>query len=58
MKFESRKLYPHGQNAGVFLLQIPKLIASDMQLTKDTLVNVDYVDGKIIISKVETKEEN
>jgi len=50
MKFENRKLYPHGQNSGVFLLQIPKLICQDMQLTRDSIVDVDYSDNKIIVS--------
>ncbi|MCM1003359.1 MAG: hypothetical protein NC408_03345 [Candidatus Gastranaerophilales bacterium] len=52
MKFESRKLYAHGQNDKVFLLQIPKLICTDMGLTKDTLVDMEYNDGQIIITKI------
>lgn len=56
MKFESRKLYKHGQNKEVVLLQIPKLICQNMGLTSDTLVDLDYSDDKIIISKVESKE--
>lgn len=55
MIFESRKLYSHGQNENIFLLQIPKLVAQDMQLSKDTLVSLDYRDGKIIIEKQEKK---
>lgn len=53
MKFESRKLYAHGQNASIFLLQIPKMICQDMGLTKESIVDIEYVDGKMIISKVE-----
>lgn len=57
MKFESRKLYAHGQNDKVFLLQIPKLICEDMGLTKDTLVNMEYKNGQIVIRKVEDIEQ-
>lgn len=57
MKFESRKLYAHGQNDKVFLLQIPKLICKDMGLTKDTLVNMEYKNGQIVIRKVEDIEQ-
>lgn len=53
MIFESRKLYAHGQNDKVFLVQIPKNVCVDMNLTKDTLVDINYIDNKIIISKVE-----
>lgn len=52
MIFESRKLYKHGQNKEVFLLQIPKLVCQDMGLTENTLVNLDYDKDKIIITKV------
>lgn len=52
MMFESRSLYAHGQNQGVYLIQIPKMICNDMQLTKDTKVNIEYNDNKIIIEKV------
>lgn len=54
MIFESRKLYPHGQNDGIFLLQIPKLLSKDMGLTKDSTVTIKYEDNKLIISKDET----
>lgn len=56
MKFESRKLYAHGQNSKIFLLQIPKHICTDMGLTKDTLVDMEYKEGQIIITKVEEPE--
>lgn len=53
MKFESRKLYKHGQNKEVVLLQIPKLVCQDMGLTSDTLVDLNYTDNTIIISKAQ-----
>lgn len=55
MKFESRKLYSHGQSKEIFLLQIPKLVCQDLGLTKDTLMDVYYEDGNIIIKKKETE---
>jgi len=57
MKFESRKLYKHGQNKEVVLLQIPKLICQDMGLTSDTLVDLNYKDNTIIISKVKEDDQ-
>lgn len=57
MKFENRKLYPHGQNTGVFLLQIPKLVCQDMNLTRESIVDVDYSDGKIIVSLAKQEGE-
>lgn len=57
MKFENRKLYAHAQNSGVFLLQIPKLIVQDMQLSKETEVNIEYSDGMMIITKKEDNNE-
>lgn len=59
MKFESRKLYSHGQNEGVFLLSIPKLICQNMNLTKDTLITLDYNETKnsITIKKMEAMSE-
>lgn len=56
MKFKDRKLYSHGQNNGIFLLSLPKVICDDMGLTKDTLICIDYVDNKVIISKQEEEE--
>lgn len=55
MKFESRKLYHHGQNKDIFLMQIPKMVCQDMGLTKDTLIDVYYDNGSIIIKKKETE---
>ena len=57
MKFESRKLYPHGQNDKVFLIQIPKLICEDMGLTKDTPIDILYDNEQIVIRKTDIKEE-
>lgn len=53
MKLENRKLYNHGQNPDIFLLQIPKIFSKELELAKDTLVNIELVDNKLIISKVE-----
>lgn len=58
MIFESRKLYKHGQNKEVVLLQIPKMICQDMGLTSDTLVDLNYKDNTIIISKVKEATDN
>ena len=57
MKFESRKLYSHGQNDKVFLIQIPKLICEDMRLTKDTPIDILYDNEQIVIRKTDIKEE-
>lgn len=51
MIFESRKLYPHGQNTDIFLVQIPKLVSKDIGLTKETRVDITYDNDKIIITK-------
>lgn len=56
MKFESRKLYSHGQNDKVFLIQIPKLICEDMGLTKDTPIDIVYDNKKITIEKADIEE--
>ena len=56
MKFESRKLYSHGQNDKVFLIQIPKLICEDMGLTKDTPIDILYDHEQIVIRKTDIKE--
>lgn len=53
MKFENRKLYSHGQNKGIFLLQIPKVISNDMGLTKDSILTIEYKDDKFIVTKDE-----
>ena len=57
MKFKNRKLYPHASNKTIFTMQIPKVICEDMGLTKDTEIEIDYVDGKFIVSKQEQTED-
>lgn len=56
MKFKGRKVYANGGNKNVFLMQIPKVICEDMQLSKDSIIDVEYIDGKIIITKQEHTE--
>lgn len=56
MKFKNRKLYPHGQNTSVYTIQLPKLVCEDMGLTKEDLIDIDYDDGIIVISKAEKEE--
>lgn len=58
MKFENRKLYSHGQNKGIFLLQIPKVISNDMGLTKDSSLLIEYKDDKMVIIKEEMQYQN
>jgi len=53
MKFRHRKLYRHSQNKSICLLQIPKIICEDLELTTNNIVDIDYEDKKIIISKAE-----
>lgn len=57
MKLENRKLYSHGQNPDIFLLQIPKIFSRELGLTKDTLIDIELIDDKLIVSKVD-KEQN
>ena len=59
MKFEKRKLYAHGQNASIVMMSIPKLVCEDMQLTKDTLVDLDYqpAEKKVVITISEDSNE-
>lgn len=56
MKFKNRKVYANGTNKSVFLMQIPKVVCEDMQLSKDSIIDVEYIDGKIIITKQEEKQ--
>jgi hypothetical protein len=56
MKLKGRKLYPHGQNSGIFLLQLPKAFTDDMEFSKDTTVTVEYEGGKLIITKDEEEQ--
>lgn len=55
MKFEGRKLYKHSQSKDIYLVQLPKLVCQDMKLTKDDTLDLDYVDGKIILTKTEAE---
>lgn len=57
MKFKNRKLYAHGQNPNVFILQIPKMICEDMSLSKDTPVDI-YYEGSTIRIEKSTEEQN
>ena len=55
-----RNIYENGGNKSVFLMQIPKLICTDMGLTKDSMINIEYENGKMIVTKAEpeSKPEN
>lgn len=55
MKFKGRKVYANGSTKSVYLMQIPKVVCEDMKLSRDTLIDVEYIDGKIIITKQEEK---
>lgn len=57
MKFSKRKLYAHGQNKSICLLQIPKLICENLSLTSEDFVDIDFSDDKIVITKYSSEEE-
>ena len=59
MIFKNRKLYAHGQKTGLFIMQIPKLVCDTLNLTKDTLIELDFneADGTMTIKKQEPEQE-
>lgn len=56
MKFKGRKVYQNGGNKNVFLMQIPRLICDDMGLTKDSIIDIDYDNGEMKVTKQEPVE--
>ena len=56
MLIGTRKIYENGGNKTVFQMQIPKIICEDMGLTKDSLIRVEYENGKMIVTKAEDTE--
>lgn len=48
-----RKVYENGGNKTVFHMQIPKIMGISMGLSEDSTINIDYENGKMIVSKVE-----
>ena len=56
MLIGTRKIYENGGNKTVFQMQIPKIICEDMGLTKDSLIRVEYENGKMIVTKAEQED--
>lgn len=55
MIFKNRKLYPHGQNKNIYLIQIPKVICDDLELKRDSKVCLSY-DNKTMEMKLQVEE--